>query len=126
MSWFYLAAAILFEIIGTVSMKLSHGFTKGIPSILMIIFYILAFVCLNFSLKTIPVSIAYAIWSGIGTATIAIIGYFVFKETLTVMKVSAIVLIIVGVVLLNIGEESSDKQQIQKKTHLNSQHKLDV
>ncbi|MEH7355765.1 multidrug efflux SMR transporter [Neobacillus drentensis] len=126
MSWFYLAAAILFEIIGTVSMKLSNGFTKGIPSILMILFYILAFVCLNFSLKTIPVSIAYAIWSGIGTATIAIIGYFVFKETLTVMKVSAIVLIIVGVVLLNIGEESSDKQQIQKKIHLNSQHKLDV
>ena len=126
MSWFYLAAAILFEIIGTVSMKLSNGFTKGIPSILIILFYILAFVCLNFSLKTIPVSIAYAIWSGIGTATIAIIGYFVFKETLTVMKVSAIVLIIVGVVLLNIGEESSDKQQIQKKIHLNSQHKLDV
>ena len=126
MSWFYLAAAILFEIIGTVSMKLSNGFTKGIPSILMILFYILAFVCLNFSLKTIPVSIAYAIWSGIGTATIAIIGYFVFKESLTVMKVSAIVLIIVGVVLLNIGEESSDKQQIQKETHLNSQHKLDV
>ena len=122
MSWFYLAAAILFEIIGTVSMKLSNGFTKGIPSILMILFYILAFVCLNFSLKTIPVSIAYAIWSGIGTATIAIIGYFVFKETLTVMKVSAIVLIIVGVVLLNISEGSSDKQQVQKKTHLNSQH----
>lgn len=125
MSWLYLAIAILLEIVGTVSMKLSHGFTKLIPSMLMIVFYILAFVSLSFSLKTIPVSVAYAIWSGIGTAAIAIIGYFVFKETLTVLKASAIVLIIVGVVLLNISEESSNKQEGTKEAYLKVQHKLE-
>ncbi len=122
MSWLYLVAAIIFEIAGTVSMKLSDGFTKAIPSILMILFYLFAFASLNFSLKTIPVSVAYAIWSAIGTAAIAVIGYLVFKETLTVMKVSAILLIIVGVVLLNIDSESSE----QDKTRLNEQHKIEV
>lgn len=122
MAWIYLTAAILFEIVGTVSMKLSHGFTKAIPSVLMIIFYLLAFTCLNFTLKTIPVSVAYAIWSGVGTAAIAVIGYVAFKETLTVMKVTAIILIIVGVALLNISSESSETD----KTRLNAQHKMEA
>ncbi|GIN89823.1 QacE family quaternary ammonium compound efflux SMR transporter [Siminovitchia terrae] len=122
MAWIYLTAAILFEIVGTVSMKLSHGFTKAIPSVLMIIFYLLAFTCLNFTLKTIPVSVAYAIWSGVGTAAIAVIGYVAFKETLTVMKVTAIILIIVGVALLNISSESSETD----KTRLNAQHEMEA
>lgn len=122
MAWIYLTAAILFEIVGTVSMKLSHGFTKAIPSVLMIIFYLFAFTCLNFTLKTIPVSVAYAIWSGVGTAAIAVIGYVAFKETLTVMKVTAIILIIVGVVLLNISSESSETD----KTRLNAQHEMEA
>ncbi|ONK21074.1 QacE family quaternary ammonium compound efflux SMR transporter [Bacillus sp. VT-16-64] len=123
MSWFYLAVAILFEIAGTVSMKLSEGFTKVTPSISMIVFYILAFASLTFSLKTIPVSVAYAIWSGVGTAAIAIIGYLVFKETLTVTKGFAILFIIVGVVLLNVNSESSDSS----KTQMNAeQYKMEV
>ncbi|WP_313430821.1 DMT family transporter [Siminovitchia terrae] len=122
MAWIYLTAAILFEIVGTVSMKLSHGFTKAIPSVLMIIFYLLAFTCLNFTLKTNPVSVAYAIWSGVGTAAIAVIGYVAFKETLTVMKVTAIILIIVGVALLNISSESSETD----KTRLNAQHEMEA
>lgn len=122
MAWIYLTAAILFEVVGTVSMKLSHGFTKVIPSVLMIIFYLLAFTCLNFTLKTIPVSVAYAIWSGVGTAAIAVIGYVAFKETLTVMKVTAIILIIVGVALLNISSESSETD----KTRLNAQHEMEA
>ncbi|QTD41103.1 multidrug efflux SMR transporter [Sporosarcina sp. Te-1] len=111
MAWIYLSMAILFEIIGTLSMKMSEGFTKGVPSIFMIVFYILAFASLNFSLKTIPVSIAYAIWSGIGTAAIAVLGYYFFKETLTVTKVIAIGLIIAGVVLLNSGDHFVLKAQ---------------
>ncbi|MBM7716260.1 multidrug efflux SMR transporter [Siminovitchia sp. FSL H7-0308] len=123
MSWFYLAVAILFEIAGTVSMKLSEGFTKVTPSISMIVFYILAFASLTFSLKTIPVSVAYAIWSGVGTAAIAIIGYLVFKETLTVTKGFAILFIIVGVVLLNVNSESSDSS----KTQMNAEkYKMEV
>ena len=92
-------------------MKLSEGFTKGVPSILMVVFYLFAFVSLNFSLKAIPVSVAYAIWSGIGTAAIAIVGYYFFKETLTVTKIIAIGLIIAGVVLLNSGDHLVHKAQ---------------
>lgn len=103
MAWVYLMAAIVLEIAGTVSMKLSEGFTKIVPSVLMVIFYILAFSSLNFSLKQVPVSVAYAIWSGVGTAAIAVIGYFAFQESMSFLKIGSIVLIILGVIGLNIG-----------------------
>lgn len=112
MAWVYLMAAILLEVAGTVSMKLSDGFTKLLPSILMGVFYLLAFTCLNFSLKQIPVSMAYAIWSGLGTAAIALIGYFAFQESLNLIKTISIILIIFGVIGLNIGD--SDKKEIQE------------
>lgn len=112
MAWVYLMAAILLEVAGTVSMKLSDGFTKLLPSILMGVFYLLAFTCLNFSLKQIPVSMAYAIWSGLGTAAIALIGYFAFQESLNLIKTISIILIIFGVIGLNIGD--SGKKEIQE------------
>ncbi|MBB4823542.1 small multidrug resistance pump [Sporosarcina luteola] len=122
MAWVYLSMAILFEIIGTLSMKLSEGFTKGVPSVLMVVFYILAFASLNFSLKTLPVSVAYAIWSGIGTAAIAVLGYYFFRETLTVTKVIAIGLIIAGVVLLHSGDHFVQKAPSGKTSSL---HKME-
>jgi small multidrug resistance pump len=85
--WIYLACAIVLEVTGTTAMKLSHGFTRLMP----------------FALKRIDVSIAYAIWSGIGTAAIAIIGITYFREPATVVKLVSIVLIIIGVVGLNLG-----------------------
>ncbi|RKD25887.1 small multidrug resistance protein [Ammoniphilus oxalaticus] len=115
MAWFFLTSAILLEIAGTVSMKLSDGFSKWIPSALMLLFYLLAFICLSFSFRTISVSIAYAIWSGVGTAAIAIIGYFIFQESLTVTKVTAILLIIIGVVLLNIGGDSKTQLEVSSQ-----------
>jgi len=107
MAWLYLMFAILLEVAGTVSMKLSQGFTKALPSTLMVIFYLLAFSSLNLSLKHIPVSVAYAIWSGIGTAAIAVIGFLVFQESLNVWKAVSILLIILGVIGLNIGGEGA-------------------
>ncbi|MGG3886665.1 DMT family transporter [Brevibacillus panacihumi] len=107
MAWLYLMFAILLEVAGTVSMKLSQGFTKVWPSTLMVVFYLLAFSSLNFSLKQIPVSVAYAIWSGIGTAAIAVIGFLVFQESLNVWKAVSILLIILGVIGLNIGGEGA-------------------
>lgn len=103
MAWVYLLFAILLEIAGTVSMKLSQGFTKGWPSILVAVFYIFAFFNLSLSLKQLPVSVAYAIWSGLGTAAIAIIGYLYFQETMTLFKAVSIGLIVLGVIGLNIG-----------------------
>ena len=75
MGWIYLLSAILLEVSGTMSMKLSEGLTKTIPSILIFIFYGLSLSLLTLALKSIPVSVAYAIWSGIGTALIAVIGF---------------------------------------------------
>lgn len=102
MHWLYLAGAILFEVAGTTSMKLSHGFTRLIPSILIFVFYAISFVSLTFAVKKIDMSVSYAIWSGVGTALIAIIGVYMFKESMSVLKISSIVLIILGVIGLNL------------------------
>ncbi len=103
MSWFYLILAIVLEISGTTSMKLSQGFTKTFPSIVMFIFYILSLISLTLALKKIDVSVAYAVWSGLGTALIALIGIFYFKEPSTFIKILSIGLIIAGVVGLNLS-----------------------
>jgi small multidrug resistance pump len=101
-SWIILSVAILLEVVGTSCMKLSQGFSRIIPSILIFVFYGLSFVGLTIALKKIDVSIAYAVWAGIGTALISCIGIFYFKEPLTLVKVLSICLIVVGVVGLNL------------------------
>jgi len=102
MGWIYLISAILLEVSGTISMKFSEGLTKTVPSILIFIFYGLSLSLLTLALKSIPVSIAYAIWSGIGTALIAVIGFAFFQESFTTLKFFGIALIILGVVLINL------------------------
>ncbi len=102
-SWLYLAGAIALEIAGTVSMKLSEGFTRLVPSILIFVFYVLSFFALTMALKKIDMSIAYAIWAGIGTALIVLIGVAHFKEPLTLIKMVSIGLIIIGVVGLSLN-----------------------
>jgi small multidrug resistance pump len=109
--WWLLAAAIVFEIAGTTCMKLSDGFSKLAPSVLLILFYLIAFSALTLCLKTIGMSIAYAIWAGVGTALAAIIGFFYFKEPASAMKVFCIVLILIGVVGLHYGESSGEKPE---------------
>ena len=97
----WLALAIGSEIIATVALKLSEGFTKPIPVIFVVAGYGLSFYALSLSLRTIPLGVVYAIWSGVGTAAIALIGVLLFKELLDALKVAGIGLIIVGVVMLN-------------------------
>lgn len=96
-AWCYLTVAILFEVGGTLSMKLSEGFTRPTPSALILLFYGLAFVALSFALKKIDVGVAYAVWSGAGTFLVAIIGFLCLNEALTAPKVFFLVLIITGV-----------------------------
>jgi small multidrug resistance pump len=103
MGWPLLVLAILFEIAGTTSMKLSEGFTRLLPSICMGVFYVASLATLTFVLKKIDVSTAYAVWSGLGTALIAAIGILWFKEPATAAKLVSIGLIIVGVVALNVS-----------------------
>jgi len=101
--WFYLSIAIVLEVAGTTSMKISDGFTKTIPSILMFIFYLASLAVLTMALKKLDVSMAYAVWAGLGTALIAIIGIFYFHESVSFLKIVSILLIIAGVVGLNLS-----------------------
>lgn len=102
-SWLFLMGAILCEVAGTTSMKLSEGFSRLIPSVLIFVFYGLAFIHLTFALKTIDISIVYAIWSGVGTMLITLIGAFFFKEPLTPLKIASIGCIVLGVVGLHLA-----------------------
>jgi len=97
----WLALAIGSEIIATVSLKLSNGFTRPLPSVVVVLGYAMSFYALSISLRTIPLGVVYAIWSGIGTAAVVVIGVFLFRETLDLVKVVGIGLIITGVVMLN-------------------------
>ncbi len=100
--WFYLAGVIALEAAGTTAMKLSEGFTKLVPSILLFVFYAASFVALTFAIRKIDVSTAYAIWAGIGTVLITAIGVLYFRESATLLKLLCIGLIILGVVGLNL------------------------
>ncbi len=105
MSLVYLIWAIIFEVSGTICMKLSQGFTKMIPSILMIILYIISLGLLTLALKKIDLSIAYAIWAGMGTALIATVGILWFKEPISALKIISLGLVIIGVIGLNLSGE---------------------
>lgn len=94
----YLAVAIVLEVCGTVCMKLSDGFTHTLPTIGTYFFYSMCFWALGTALKSIEVSVAYAIWSGVGTALVTAIGIAAFKEDLSLIKVVSVAFIIVGIV----------------------------
>lgn len=113
MAYLYLAAAIIFEILGTMSMKYSEGFTKVVPSILTIVCSGICFVGLALALKTLPVSNVYAIWAGVGTAVMAVVGMYYFNEPLPMQKVLATSLIVLGVVLLNLGPDGKELKKDQ-------------
>ncbi|MDY0390632.1 MAG: multidrug efflux SMR transporter [Desulfobulbus oligotrophicus] len=102
----FLVLAIMFEVAGTVCMKLSTGFTRLVPTVLMVFLYTVCFGFLTLSLKKIDVSVAYAIWSGIGTALIAAVGIIWFREPVTMLKICGILAIVGGVVVLNLSAAS--------------------
>ena len=101
MSWLFLTVAIVLEVSGTTCMKLSEGFSRLAPSVLIFVFYGLSFTAFTFALKRIDVSLAYAVWAGLGVLLIAAIGIAWFKEPVSVLKIVSMGLIIVGVVGLN-------------------------
>jgi len=102
MSWIYLILAIVCEVSGTTCMKLSQGFTKLLPSVLLFFFYACSFTLMTITLRRLEVSVVYAIWSGIGMALISAIGIVVFDETFTVTKVISTGLIVLGVIGLSL------------------------
>ena len=98
-----LALAIASEVAATTSLKYTAGFTRLWPSLITVIGYVAAFALLSQALKEVPVSTAYAIWSGVGTATVAVIGIMFLGEPGGALKTAGIAVIIIGVVLLNLG-----------------------
>ena len=104
MPWYLLALAILSEVVGTLALKISNGFSVLIPSIIVVVGYSTSFWFLALCLKSLNVGTAYAIWAGAGTAVISIAGVFLFKEPMTVIKAVSLVLVILGVVGLHWSE----------------------
>jgi small multidrug resistance pump len=107
MAWLYLGLAIAFEIAGTTCLKLSAGFTRAGPSLLMIPAYLASFALLSLAVRVIPISVAYAVWSAVGTAIIAAIGIAVFREPFSWPKLACIGLIIAGVVGLHLADRGA-------------------
>ena len=98
--------AILSEVIATSSLKLSNGFTKPIPSVVVVIGYSASFYLLSLALKVMPVGVAYAIWSGVGLILTVIAGMIIWRETLDWARVVGIVLILAGIVFINVVSKS--------------------
>lgn len=103
MHWIYLILSIGFEVAGTTCMKLSEGFSKTLPSVLVAVFYIACFTLLTLALKKMELSMAYAIWAGLGTALITGVGIVFFHEPVSVLKMGSVGLIILGVIGLRLG-----------------------
>lgn len=104
-NWLFLIGAIALEVAGTTAMKMSEGFTKTVPSIMMFVFYVLSLIALTYALKKFDMSMAYAIWAGVGTALITIVGIYFFKEPTSIVKIVSIMLIIAGVVGLHLSSD---------------------
>ena len=107
MQWLYLFIAITGEVVGTSALKASEGFTRLAPSVVTVIGFAIAFYFLALTLKTIPIGIAYAIWSGVGIIMISVIGYFFFGQALDLPAWIGIGLIIAGVIVINMLSSST-------------------
>lgn len=106
-AWLYLAIAIVSEVIATSALKASDGFSRLGPSLLVVAGYAIAFACLSLTLRTIPVGVAYAIWSGVGIALIALIGWLAFGQSLDLAAIVGLALIVAGVIVLNVFSRSA-------------------
>ena len=97
----FLLIAIFCEVAGTMLLPVSQNFTKDIPTICLTVFYLISFYLMTFVMDKLPIAIVYATWSGLGVFTIAILGYFFFKQTLAWQAIVGLFLIVIGVVLVN-------------------------
>lgn len=101
-----LAIAIICEVIATSALKASEGFTKPWPSLIVVAGYGIAFYCLSLTLKSIPVGIAYAIWSGLGIVLVSAAGWILYKQKLDAGAIVGMLLIIAGVIVVNVFSKS--------------------
>lgn len=102
-----LGIAIVSEVVATSALRASEGFTRLIPSIVVAIGYGIAFTFLSITMKSIPVGLAYAMWSGLGVVLIAVVAYFMYGQSLDLPAIVGMVLILAGVVVLNLFSKSA-------------------
>ena len=102
-----LVVAIVFEVLGTSAMQAAQHFSRLAPTVLMVVCYAIAFYFLSWSLRYVPVGIAYAIWSGLGIVLISLVGYLAFGQRLDAAAIVGLGLIIAGVVVLNLFSKST-------------------
>ena len=114
--YIYLSISIVAEILATLSLKLAEGFTVLLPSIVVVIGYGLAFYMLSKTLIYLHLSLAYAIWSGVGTALTAILGIVVFDEPLSIGLIMGILCVIGGVALMNSPSDKPDNHSLEQQT----------
>ena len=106
MNWIYLAIAILSEVVATSALKAAEGFTRPVPSAIVVVGYSAAFYFLSLTLRTIPVGVAYAVWSGVGLLLVSIAGWVLYKQALDGVALAGIGCIAIGVVLLSLSKSS--------------------
>jgi small multidrug resistance pump len=102
MPYLYLLLAICAEVAATTTLRAADGFSRLAPSLLVVSGYAVSFYFLSLTLRTIPVGIAYAIWSGIGMTLISILGWLIYKQTLDRPAIIGIALIMAGVLVINL------------------------
>lgn len=107
MDWLYLAIAIVSEVVATSALKAAEGFTRWGPSLVVAVGYAAAFYFLSLTLRTIPVGVAYAVWSGVGVALVSLVGWIVYHQALDAAAMIGISLILAGVAILNLFSKAA-------------------
>jgi len=107
MNYVYLFAAIVSEVIATSALKAAEGFSRFWPSVIVIVGYGLAFYCLSLTMRTIPIGIAYAIWSGVGIVLIALVGLLLYRQPLDAPALIGMALILAGVLIIKVFSKTA-------------------
>ncbi|ATE61226.1 SMR family transporter [Thauera sinica] len=105
--WLFLSVAIVSEVIATSALKASEGFSRLWPSLIVVAGYAVAFFFLSLTLRTIPVGVAYAVWSGAGVVLIALAAWLIYGQALDLPAIVGIVLIVAGVLVLNLFSKTT-------------------
>lgn len=106
-NWIYLVIAIACEVAATSALKAAEGFTRLVPSLIVVTGYVAAIYLLSLTLRTIPVGVAYAIWTGVGVALIAVIGWAFLGQKLDLPAIIGLILIVAGVVVINLFSKTA-------------------
>jgi len=106
-NWLFLSVAIAAEVVATSALKSSEGFSKLWPSVLVVCGYLIAFYCLSLTLRTIPVGVAYAVWSGVGIVLVSLVAWLAFGQKLDPPAILGMTLIISGVVVMNVFSKAA-------------------